>query len=147
MSLFWQNAFFPYLKPTSYLKCRGSGKNELSKNLCKWSLFSKYRQLLGKYSTLFKRGECIGFYTINSKIKFKNNNDPTKIIGHNIDLIQHFLEALMQAIKEEKDSQRNTLTYIVYIYMWTVLNYTLVLMKQNNVISIVSRLHNHSANL
>ena len=43
------------------------------------SLSPKYRQLLGKCNTLFKRGECIGFYTINGKIKVKINEDQTKI--------------------------------------------------------------------
>ena len=35
----------------------------------------KYSQLLGKYKALFKRGECIGFYTINGKIKININED------------------------------------------------------------------------
>ena len=35
----------------------------------------KYSQLLGKYNALFKRGECIGFYTINGKIKVNINED------------------------------------------------------------------------
>ena len=34
-----------------------------------------YSQLLGKYNALFKRGECIGFYTINIKIKVNINED------------------------------------------------------------------------
>ena len=70
------------------------------------SLCPKYRQLLGKCNALFKRGECIGFYTINGKIKVKINEDQTKIIGHNEDLIQHFGNAAMQAIEEERDPRR-----------------------------------------
>ena len=59
------------------------------------SLCPKYRQLLRKCNALLKRGECIGFYTINGKIKVKINEDQKKIIGHNVDLIQHFGEATM----------------------------------------------------
>ena len=66
----------------------------------------KYRQLLGKCGALFKRGECIGFYTINGKIKVKINDDQTKIIGQNVDLVRHFGEAIMQAIEEERYARR-----------------------------------------
>ena len=44
------------------------------------------------------RGEYIGFYTIYGKIKVKINADQTKVIGHNVNLVQHFGEATMQAI-------------------------------------------------
>ena len=70
------------------------------------SLCSQYRQLFGKCNALFKRGECIGFYTINGKIKVKINENQTKIIGHNVDLIQYFGEATVQAIEGERDSPR-----------------------------------------
>ena len=66
----------------------------------------KYRQLLGKCGALFKRGECIGFYTNNGKIKVKINDDQTKIIVHNVDLAQYFTETTMQAIEEERYSRR-----------------------------------------
>ena len=70
------------------------------------SLCPKYRQLLGKCSALFKRGKCIGFYILNGKIKVKINEDQTKIIGHNVDLIQHFGKATMQVTEGERDSRR-----------------------------------------
>ena len=69
-------------------------------------LCPKYRQLLGKCNALFKRGECIGFCTINGKIRVKINDDQTKIIGHNVDLVRHFGEAIMQAIEEERYARR-----------------------------------------
>ena len=54
---------------------------------------------------LFKRGECIGFYTLNGKIKVKINEDQTKIINRDVDLIQHFGETMTQhAIELERDS-------------------------------------------
>ena len=80
------------------LNCQKIYVNEL---LC-----PKYRQLLGTCNALFKRGECIGFYTINGKVKVKINDDQTKIIGHNVDLVRHFGEATMQAIQEERYSRR-----------------------------------------
>ena len=70
------------------------------------SLCPKYRQLLGKCNALFKRGECFGFYCINGKIKVKINENQTQIIGHNVDLVQHFGGATMQAIEEERYSRR-----------------------------------------
>ena len=69
-------------------------------------LRQKRKLRIGKCNALFKRGECIGFYTINGKIKVKINEDQTKIIDHNEDLIQHFGEATMQAIEEERDPRR-----------------------------------------
>ena len=63
---------------------------------------------------MFKRGEWIRLYTINGKTKVKINEDQMKIIGHNVDLVQHFGGATMQAIEEERDSRRwfDILTYI-----------------------------------
>ena len=74
------------------------------------SLCPKYKQLLGKCNLLFKRGECIGFYTLNGKIKVKINEDQTKIINRDVDLIQHFGETMTQhAIELERDSWRSLL--------------------------------------
>ena len=70
------------------------------------SLCPKYRQLLGKCNALFKKGKCVGFYIINVKIKVKINEDETKIISHNTDLVEQFEEETMKAIDEE----RNTLS-------------------------------------
>ena len=67
---------------------------------------------------LFKRGECVRFYTINGKIKVKINEDQPKIIGHNIDLAQHFGKATMQAIEEERDSQHEFIYIYIYIYVY-----------------------------
>ena len=55
---------------------------------------------------MFKRGEWIRLYTINGKTKVKINEDQMKIIVHNVDLVQHFGGATMQAIEEERDSRR-----------------------------------------
>ena len=66
---------------------------------------------------LFKRGECIRFYTISGKIKVKINEDQPKIIGHNIDLTQHFGKATMQAIEEERDSQHEFIYIYICIYI------------------------------
>ena len=38
-------------------------------------------------------------------MKVKINEDQMKMIGHNVDLIQHFDEATIQVIEEERDSQ------------------------------------------
>ena len=61
--------------------------------------------ILEKCNAWFKRGECIEFYTINCKIKVKIYEDQMKMIGHNIDLIQHFDKATIQVNEEERDSQ------------------------------------------
>ena len=53
----------------------------------------------------------IGFYTLNSKIKVKINEDQTKIIGHKVDLIQHFGKVTMQSFERE----RKGLTTLVYM--------------------------------
>ena len=53
---------------------------------------------------LFIRGEGTGFYTANGRIKVKTNEDQTKIIGHNLDLIQHL---------EKKD-----IHHVIYIYIY-----------------------------
>ena len=79
---------------------------KLSKIYVNESLCPKYGQLLGRSNVLFKRGECIGSRTINNKIKVKINEDQTKRIGHNIDLVQHFGEATIQVIKENRFSRR-----------------------------------------
>lgn len=70
------------------------------------SLCPKYRQLLGKCNALFKKGKCVGFYTINGKIKVKINEDETKIISHNVDLVEQFGEETMKAIDEERNTRR-----------------------------------------
>ena len=69
------------------------------------SLCLKYRQLLGKCNALFKKGKCVGFYTINGKIKVKINEDETKIISHNVDLVEQFGEETMKAIDEERNTR------------------------------------------
>ena len=79
------------------LNCQKVYKNE--------SLCPKYRQLLGKCNALFKKGKCVGFYTINGKIKVKINEDETKIISHNVDLVEQFGEETMKAIDEERNTR------------------------------------------
>ena len=91
------------------LNCQKIYVNEL---LC-----PKYRQLLGTCNALFKRGECIGFYTINGKVKVKINDDQTKIIDHDVDLkddlICQLMRGSMQAIEEERD---HDVSFFIYIY-------------------------------
>ena len=93
-------------KETTNIKCRASAKIKLSEIYVNESVCPNYRQLLGKFNALCKTGECIEFYTINGKIKVKINGDQTKTIGHNVDLVQHFGEATMQAIEEGRYSRR-----------------------------------------
>ena len=54
---------------------------------------------------MFKKGKCVGFYTINGKIKVKINEDETKIISHNVDLVEQFGEETMKAIDEERNTR------------------------------------------
>ena len=68
------------------------------------SLCPKYRQLCRKFSVLFIGGKGTGFYTANGRIKDKTNEDQTKIIGHNVDLIQQL--------------EKKGIHHVIYIYIY-----------------------------
>ena len=87
------------------LSDEGKRKLNCQKVYINESLCPKYRQLLGKCNALFKKGKCVGFYTINGKIKVKINEDETKIISHNVDLVEQFGEETMKAIDEERNTR------------------------------------------
>ena len=57
---------------------------------------------------LFIRGEGTGFYTPNGRIEVQTNEDQTKIIGHNVDLIQHL----------EKKGIHHVINKYIYIYIY-----------------------------
>ena len=57
---------------------------------------------------MFIRGEGTGFYTPNGRIEVQTNEDQTKIIGHNVDLIQHL----------EKKGIHHVINKYIYIYIY-----------------------------
>ena len=87
------------------LSDEGKRKLNCQKVYINESLCPKYRQLPGKCNALFKKGKCAGFYTINGKIKVKINEDETKIISHNVDLVEQFGEETMKATDEERNTR------------------------------------------
>lgn len=81
------------------LNTEGKGKFKSQKVYVSELLSPKYKKLLRKCNALLKKYKIDGFNMISSNVKMKIDDETTKVMSHNEDLIEIFGKEMLETTK------------------------------------------------